>query len=169
MAALLLLLLFSAGVLLPSIEAQEAYSKLPDKYRKGVDLALQQLNSHFGVQHHFLFFKSLLKSDIESGFKVQYIYHNFYLKATTCARGTVNPSHQRCQFRNDRPLMDCGICYKTFAGEIEKDPKPYVHCLHKPKLTKAMSTTRQEHCRKMSYTSGAPTLLSSTKNETVKL
>ena len=65
MAALLLLLLLSAGVLLPSIEAQEAYSKLPDKYRKGVDLALQQLNSHFGVQHHFLFFKSLLKSDIE--------------------------------------------------------------------------------------------------------
>lgn len=63
--AALLLLLFSAGVLLPSIEAQEAYSKLPDKYRKGVDLALQQLNSHAGVKHHFLFFKSLLKSDIE--------------------------------------------------------------------------------------------------------
>lgn len=63
--AALLLLLFSAGVLLSSIEAQEAYSKLPDKYRKGVDLALQQLNSHSGVQHHFLFFKSLLKSDIE--------------------------------------------------------------------------------------------------------
>lgn len=34
-----------------------------------------------------------------------------------------------------QPLIDCAICYKTFAGKIEKEPKPYVHCLHKPALT----------------------------------
>uniref|UniRef100_A0A674B4N8 Retinoic acid receptor responder protein 2 n=1 Tax=Salmo trutta TaxID=8032 RepID=A0A674B4N8_SALTR len=157
--AALLLLLFSAGVLLPSIEAQEAYSKLPDKYRKGVDLALQQLNSHSGVQHHYLFFKSLLKSDIEPGFDVSYIYHNFYLKATKCVKGTVDA--RNCKFRDDRPLIDCAICYKTFAGKIEKEPKPYVHCLHKPALTEDMKTTRVDHCNTMSYQSGDATILAS--------
>ena len=34
-----------------------------------------------------------------------------------------------------QPLIDCAVCYKTFAGEIERDPKPYVHCVHKPALT----------------------------------
>ncbi|CAB1340639.1 unnamed protein product [Coregonus sp. 'balchen'] len=159
MAALLLLMLVSAGVLLSSTEAQEAYSKLPDNYRKGVDLSLQQLNSHSGVKHHFLFFKTLLKSDIEPGFGVSYIYHNFYLKATKCPKGTVDS--MQCKFRNDRPLIDCAVCYKTFAGEIEKDPKPYVHCVHKPALTEEITTSRVEHCNTMGYHSGAPTLLAS--------
>uniref|UniRef100_A0A8C8D7T8 Retinoic acid receptor responder protein 2 n=1 Tax=Oncorhynchus tshawytscha TaxID=74940 RepID=A0A8C8D7T8_ONCTS len=158
MSALLLLLL-SAGVLLSSIEAQEAYSKLPDKYRKGVDLALQQLNSHSGVQRHYLFFKSLLKSEIEPGFDVSYIYHNFYLKATKCGKGTVDAT--QCEFRDDRPLIDCAICYKTFAGKIEKEPKPYVHCLHKPALTEDMKTARVDHCNTMSYQSGDTTILAS--------
>ncbi|XP_078147550.1 uncharacterized protein LOC144543493 [Centroberyx gerrardi] len=158
MAALLLLLL-SAGALLFSANAQEAYNQLPDNYRKGVDLALEKLNSHVGIQHHFLFFRSLMKSDIQPGFDVTYIYHNFYLKATKCPKGTVDSN--QCQFRNDRPLIDCAVCYKTFAGEIEQDPKPYIHCVHKPALTEDMKTTRVDHCNTMGYSSGAPTLLAS--------
>lgn len=34
-----------------------------------------------------------------------------------------------------QPLIDCAICYKTYGGEIEQEPKPYVHCIHKPALT----------------------------------
>lgn len=64
MAALTLLLL-GVGALFLSAEAQEAYSNLPDPYKKGVDLALEKLNSHVGIQHHFLFFRSITKSDIE--------------------------------------------------------------------------------------------------------
>ncbi|KAL1006895.1 hypothetical protein UPYG_G00078600 [Umbra pygmaea] len=166
--AALLLLLVSAGVLMSSTDAQEAYTKLPDIYRKGVNLALDKLNSHSGVQHHFLFFKSLQDYDTESGFDVHYIYHNFYLKPTNCVKGTVNPNPQRCQFKNNRPLMDCAVSYKTFAGEIEKDPKPYVDCIQKPKLTEATKTTRLEHFRKMSYTSGTHTLLTVSKPDTDK-
>lgn len=61
----LLLLLLSAGALLYSAEAQGAYNQLPDDYKKGVDLVLRQLQSHAAVQHHFLFFRSLEKADIE--------------------------------------------------------------------------------------------------------
>ncbi|KAL1006894.1 hypothetical protein UPYG_G00078590 [Umbra pygmaea] len=157
--AALVLLLVSAGVLLCSPEAQGAYSKLSDNYRKGVNLALEQLSSHSGVQHHFLFFRSLLKSEIEPGFGVSYVYHNFYLKATTCQKGTVDSA--QCKFRNDRPMIDCAVCYKMFAGEIDKEPKPYVHCVHKPALTEDMKTTRIDHCNAMGYTRGAPTLLAS--------
>lgn len=64
MAALLLLLL-GVGALFFSSNAQEAYNKLPETYRKGVDLALEKLNSHAGIQHHFLFLRSVTKSDIE--------------------------------------------------------------------------------------------------------
>ena len=65
MAALLLLLLSSVGALLLVSDAQEAYDKLPQAYRAGVDLALEKLNSHAGIQHHFLYFRSITKSDIE--------------------------------------------------------------------------------------------------------
>lgn len=60
-----LLLLVCAGAVLYSAEAQDPYHELPDDYKKGVDLALGQLNSHAGVHHHFRFLKSLEKSDIE--------------------------------------------------------------------------------------------------------
>ncbi|KAJ8010163.1 hypothetical protein DPEC_G00072130 [Dallia pectoralis] len=159
MAARQLLFLVSAGVLLSSTEVHGGYSKLPENYRKGVDLALEQLNSHSAVLHHFRFYKSIQKSDIEPGFDVSYIYHNFYLKATYCRKGIVDSS--QCKFRNDRPLIDCSVCYKTFAGAIEKEPKPYIHCLHKPALTEVMKTERIDHCNKMGYTSGTPTLLAS--------
>ncbi|XP_042366717.1 uncharacterized protein si:ch1073-406l10.2 [Plectropomus leopardus] len=161
--AALLLLLFSAGALFLSSDAQEAYNQLPETYRKGVDLALEKLNSHVGIQHHFLFFRSVSKSDIEPGFDVSYIYHHFYLKATKCAKGTVDSAS--CQFRNDRPLIDCAICYKMFGGEIEQEPKPYVHCVHKPALTEEMKTTRVNHCNMLGYSSGSPTLLASTRTK----
>lgn len=60
-----LLLLVCVGALLHSSEAQEPYNGLPGAYRKGVDLALDQLNAHVSVLHHFRFLKSLEKSDIE--------------------------------------------------------------------------------------------------------
>ncbi|KAK5898094.1 hypothetical protein CgunFtcFv8_015541 [Champsocephalus gunnari] len=157
-----LLLLFCAGALVYSAKAQETYNVLPEDYKQGVDLAFEQLNTHAGVHHHFRFLRSLEKSDIQSGFGVRYLYHHFYLKPTKCAKGTIESISQICAFRNDRPLMDCAVCYKTAADQIETSPKPYVHCIQKPRLTKEMRTTRTEHCKKMSYNSGAPTLLAST-------
>lgn len=71
--AVLLLWLFSVGALLFSSNAQEAYDKLPENYKKGVDLALENLNSHTGIVHHFLFFKTVGKTDIE----VQYSLYCF--------------------------------------------------------------------------------------------
>ncbi|KAM6908305.1 uncharacterized protein PEZ65_016595 [Lycodopsis pacificus] len=158
--AVLLLLLFSVGALFLSANAQEAYDNLPETYRKGVDLALENLKAHDGIRHHFLFLRSITKSKIEPGFDVTYIYHNFYLKATNCQKGTVDATS--CRFRNDRQLIDCAVCYKTFGGGIEPDPIPYVHCVHKPALTEDMKTFRVDHCNTMGYSSGALTLLSST-------
>lgn len=60
----LLVVVLSAGVL-GSSEAQKDFRDLPESYRRGAELALQQVNSHKNVQNHFLFFKSLLKSDID--------------------------------------------------------------------------------------------------------
>lgn len=34
-----------------------------------------------------------------------------------------------------QPLMDCAVCYKMHRGEIEPEPKPYIHCLRKPAIT----------------------------------
>ncbi|NP_001373462.1 uncharacterized protein LOC100536977 precursor [Danio rerio] len=147
------------GVLLSSGGAQNSLSKLPDTVKKGVDLALKNVNSHEGVQQHFLFFKSLQQSKIEAGFDVTFIYHKFYLKATKCKRGTENADTTTCAFRNDRPLIDCAICYKTYAGKIEPEPIPYVSCVHKPALTEDMTKERLERCNKMGYSSGSPTLL----------
>lgn len=98
---------------------------------------------------------------LQSGFGVAFIYHHFYLKATTCPKGTSDVSG--CRHRNDRvsvfffcrcvwtefllelvlfcfcafmqPLMDCAVCYKTLREEMEPQPKPYVHCIHKTALT----------------------------------
>lgn len=60
-----LLLLVCAGALLYSAEAQDPYNDLPDSYKQGVYLALESLNYHAGVHHHFRFLRSLEKSDIE--------------------------------------------------------------------------------------------------------
>lgn len=35
-------------------------------------------------------------------------------------------------------MIDCAICYKTFEGEIQMEPKPYIHCVHKPVLTQVL-------------------------------
>ncbi|CAB1447378.1 unnamed protein product [Pleuronectes platessa] len=162
MAAELLLLLLCAGAGLHSAEAQELYDELPGSYMQGVGLAFQQLNLHSGVQHHFRFLRTVDKSEIEGGFSVKYVYHHFYMKPTSCAKGTTDPDPLNCPFRHDRPLMDCAVCYKTAGEQIEARPKPYVNCIQKPRLTKKMRMDRLDNCQKMSYNSGAPTLLSST-------
>uniref|UniRef100_A0A8C6UAM7 Retinoic acid receptor responder protein 2 n=1 Tax=Neogobius melanostomus TaxID=47308 RepID=A0A8C6UAM7_9GOBI len=135
--------------------AQDPYNDLPVGYRRGVDLALEKLSSHTTVHHHFRFLRTLDKS----GFGVKYLYQHFLLKPTRCAKGTTDSNPQRCPFRNDRPLMDCAVCYKTASDQIEPTPKPYVHCIQKPRVTEEMMNTRTEHCKKMTYNSGAPTLL----------
>nr|XP_040022996.1 uncharacterized protein LOC120811582 [Gasterosteus aculeatus aculeatus] len=155
-------LLLVCAVVLCSVRAQDAYDQLPDDYKKGVDLALELLETHAGVNHRYRFLRSLEKSDTESGFGVKYLYHHFFLKPTTCARGTPASSPQTCPFRNDRPMIDCAVCYKTSADQIESRPKPYVHCIQRPRLSPEMRTTRTQHCKKMSYNSGAPTLLAQT-------
>ncbi|KAG5268468.1 hypothetical protein AALO_G00212920 [Alosa alosa] len=158
MAYILTVLLLAAGVL-GCTEAQQAYSKLPDLYRNGVDLALQQLNSHSAIKNHFLFFKSLDKSDIDIRFGVRFFYHNFYLKVTSCAKGTANADPTKCPFRNNRPLIDCVACYNTYFGKIEPEPKPYIHCVHKPFFNQEVQTKRRIHCDGMNHMSGGGTLL----------
>lgn len=81
MAAGLLLLVF-AGAVLCSTEAQDPYNELPDNYKKGVDLALQNLNSHAGVHHHFLFLKSLQKSEIEVNLEFMVLYLSYLILAS---------------------------------------------------------------------------------------
>lgn len=158
MAAGLLVLVCAAAVLY-SVEAQEPYDELTESYKKGVDLAVAQLSSHNVVQHHFRFLRSLEKSEIETGFGVKAICHHFYLKPTKCPRATSDPSPQKCPFRNDRPLMDCAVSYKIAREQIESDPKPYIHCIQRPRLTEAMRVDRRDQCKKVSYSSGSPTLL----------
>lgn len=157
--ALFLLFFLSVQALVLSCYGQDAYNHLSEDYKKGVNLALEKLSTHAGVQHHFLFFRSITKSDIEPGFDVKYIYHHFVLKPTSCAKGTTDSS--ACHFRNDRPSIDCAVCYKTFGGNIEAEPKPYVHCIHKPSLTEEMRNLRIQQCNMIGYGSGTPTLLAS--------
>ncbi|KAM8881041.1 uncharacterized protein ACB058_001323 [Synchiropus picturatus] len=159
MAALLLLLL-AAAALLESTDGQQLYDKLPDSYKAGVDLALEKLRDHAGIQNHFLFFRSIAKSSLEPGYGVTFIYHHFHLKATNCSRGTNDTSN--CQFRHDRPLIDCGVCYNLFDGAIEPEPRPYVHCMHRPLLTEEMKSKRLQHCNALGHSRGAHTLLAST-------
>lgn len=35
-------------------------------------------------------------------------------------------------------LMDCAVCYKTANDLMIMDPKPYVHCIQKPRLTEVL-------------------------------
>nr|XP_061809955.1 uncharacterized protein LOC133600914 [Nerophis lumbriciformis] len=162
MAVLMLLLVLTIGgsLFCSSVDAQEAYDKLDEPFKKGVNLSLEKLSNHSSIQNHFLFFRSVAKSDVEAGFDVVFIYHHFYLKPTKCPKGTTDPSG--CSFRNDVPMIDCAICYKTFQGDIEAEPKPYLNCLHKPSVTPEVRTNRIEHCNRLAYSHGATNLLAST-------
>uniref|UniRef100_A0A3B4AI00 Retinoic acid receptor responder protein 2 n=1 Tax=Periophthalmus magnuspinnatus TaxID=409849 RepID=A0A3B4AI00_9GOBI len=159
MMALFLLVVLSIQALVLSTQGQEAFNNLSEDFKKGVNLALEKLSTHAGVQHHFLFFRSITQSDINPGFDVRYIYHHFLLKPTHCPKGTTESTG--CHFRNDRPPIDCAVCYKTFGGNIEVEPRPYVHCIHKPSLTEEMKTLRIKQCNIIGYGSGTPTLLAS--------
>lgn len=158
MAFVLSVLLLTAGVW-SSAEAQEAYTKLTEPYRIGVDLALQQVSNIPAARQHFLFFKSVELSHLDVGFGKSFFYHHFYLKATTCAKGTENPNSSKCPFRNDRPLLDCVACYNIYNGNIEPSPKPYIHCIHKPILSKESHNKRRDQCFDMNHISGGGTLL----------
>ncbi|XP_077101296.1 uncharacterized protein LOC143752145 [Siphateles boraxobius] len=149
MALLLLVVLLTAGV--SPNDAQQ----LSDIYKKGVELALHQINARHTIKHHFLFFKAIHQAEIEAGFGVTYIYHNFYLKATTCRRGTENTDTTTCAFRNDRPLIDCVICYKVSAGEI--DGKPYLNCMYRQVLSKESKREREIGCYQAGFGSLTPT------------
>ncbi|KAF6720536.1 hypothetical protein FQA47_009050 [Oryzias melastigma] len=156
MSAGLLLLLCAAAVLRPA-GAVGPYDQLPDVYRSGVDLVLEQLSSHASVQHHFIYLRSLEKTEIEGSFGVKYFNHHFFLKPTRCARGASREQH--CPPRNDRPLMDCLICYKTIYGQMDSNPKPYIHCMQRPRITAEMLAAREAECKKVSYNPGAATIL----------
>uniref|UniRef100_A0A1A7X068 Retinoic acid receptor responder protein 2 n=1 Tax=Iconisemion striatum TaxID=60296 RepID=A0A1A7X068_9TELE len=157
MAARLLLLVCAAAVL-HSAKAQDSYG-LPDSFKTGVDLALEQLTSSSNVKLHFRFWKTVDKSEHEAGFRQKFLYHHFHLKPTRCEKGTVASNSQSCVFRNDRPLMDCAVCYKMSPEGIENNPAPYVHCIQRPRLTKEMITERTQQCKKVNYTTGGATLL----------
>uniref|UniRef100_A0A3B3W0R9 Retinoic acid receptor responder protein 2 n=1 Tax=Poecilia latipinna TaxID=48699 RepID=A0A3B3W0R9_9TELE len=158
MAAGLLLLVCAGGLLLPA-EAQDSYNQLPTAVRAGVDLALEQLTSHASVKHHFRFLKSVEKKERDEGFGVLYLYHNFHLRPTRCAKGTPASDSRVCHFRNDRPVMDCAVCYKTVNEQIETTPEPYVHCIQRPRLTAEMTTTRLDHWKKMTYRTGGASIM----------
>jgi len=59
MALLLLVVLLTAGV--SPNDAQQ----LPDIYKKGVELALHQINARHAIKHHFLFFKAIHQAEIQ--------------------------------------------------------------------------------------------------------
>lgn len=63
MALLLLVVLLTAGVSLN--DAEDSFRKLPDIYKKGVELALHQINEHDDIQNHFLFFKAIHQAEIK--------------------------------------------------------------------------------------------------------
>uniref|UniRef100_A0A8C6WTV2 Retinoic acid receptor responder protein 2 n=1 Tax=Neogobius melanostomus TaxID=47308 RepID=A0A8C6WTV2_9GOBI len=156
MATVAQLLLFSA--LLYVAAAQNPYNDLPVGYRRGVDLALEQLNSSTAVPHHYRLFWTVEKTESDSGQGLKYLYHHFRLKPTRCAKGTTGTNAQRCPFRNDRPLMDCVTCYKTSSDQIEQIPEPYVNCIQKPRVTEEIKSDRIDHCEKMAYVPGASSL-----------
>ncbi|XP_066534809.1 retinoic acid receptor responder protein 2-like [Hoplias malabaricus] len=156
MAVLLLLVLLSAAELSRCGAEDQG---VPELYREGTELALDQVHSHSGVQIHFRFFKTISTSEIDGGFGGKFLFHNFLLKPTKCPKGTRDMDLTKCAFRTDRPMIDCAMCYKTFNGVIEKIPKPYVHCVHKPALTKGMIAQRTQTCQNVSYSSGAASVL----------
>lgn len=147
MAAGLLFLVCAAAVLY-SAEAWQPYNGLPEIYKKGVNLVRQELTTHSKIQHHYLFLKTVDKLETEGGFDWKYIYHHFFLKSTIAPQ----------------PLMDCVICYKAIANQIEGIPEPYVHCIQRQRLTEEMKKTRLGHYRNMIYHSGTSTLLALTDN-----
>lgn len=61
--AVFLLWLFSLGFL--AFPSYASYNNLPELYKKGVDLAVEKINSQANIVHHFIFFRSVEKSESE--------------------------------------------------------------------------------------------------------
>uniref|UniRef100_A0A669CPF3 Uncharacterized LOC100692589 n=1 Tax=Oreochromis niloticus TaxID=8128 RepID=A0A669CPF3_ORENI len=188
-----LLFLVCAAAVPYSAEARQPYNGLPEIYKKGVNLVRQELTTHSRIRHRYLFLKTVGKLETEGGFGEKYIYHHFLLNPTWCPRGITESYPQRCQrssyqvskcpqkrkvfclskhqqnsdalyvFIAPQPL-DCVICYKAIADQIEDKPEPHIHCIQGQRLTEEMKKTRLGHYRNMIYHSGAPTLLALTAN-----
>lgn len=62
MATLFLVVLFGC---VWSAGGQAELMELSDGYKAGAELAVEQVNTHPGVQQHFLFFRSLKKSEVD--------------------------------------------------------------------------------------------------------
>lgn len=71
MVTLFLVVLFG-GVW--SAGGQENLKKLSNGYKAGVELAVEQVNTHPGVQQHFLFFKSLKQSEVDVSLYASFLY-----------------------------------------------------------------------------------------------
>uniref|UniRef100_A0A8C9SEX9 Retinoic acid receptor responder protein 2 n=1 Tax=Scleropages formosus TaxID=113540 RepID=A0A8C9SEX9_SCLFO len=155
----LLAVILAAGAFLALTEGQKAHDQLTELEKKGVDLALQNLNSHPSTEHHILFSKTLDKFSSEAHFDDRFVYHNFYAKATTCTKQTEDPDPKQCPFRGDRPLIDCVICYKGHLENIVSEPKPYVSCVRRPALTEEIKNKRNEQCKTIQHSIGTITLL----------
>uniref|UniRef100_A0A668S6N1 Retinoic acid receptor responder protein 2 n=1 Tax=Oreochromis aureus TaxID=47969 RepID=A0A668S6N1_OREAU len=158
-----LLFLVCAAAVPYSAEARQPYNGLPEIYKKGVNLVRQELTTHSRIQHRYLFLKTVGKLETEGGFGEKYIYHHFLLIPTWCPRGITESYPQRCQRSSYQPL-DCVICYKAIADQIEDKPEPHIHCIQGQRLTEEMKKTRLGHYRNTIYHSGAPTLLALTAN-----
>lgn len=77
MAARLLWLLSVGALLLPS-DAVTEYDKLPETYKKGVDLALEKVHSRPDVRLHYRFFESVKKSTSEVQFDGSEVRNSVY-------------------------------------------------------------------------------------------
>ncbi|KAG7269565.1 hypothetical protein CRUP_029834 [Coryphaenoides rupestris] len=135
-------------------EAQAAYERLPAKFKLGADLALEKQNSRPGGKYHFVFFKSLMQSDIDPDTGELYIYHSFYIKATKCPQGTVDT--RNCTFRENKPEVECAMCYATFGDRVKAVPEPYISCARKTVLTEAVRRRDMNICNRMGDRTGAP-------------
>lgn len=73
--------------------------------------------------------------------RVSFAFWFWAASVELCNGGTVraplcpNLSLVFCLCAFMQPLIDCAVCYKMYGGNIEQEPKPYVHCIHKPALT----------------------------------
>lgn len=79
-----------------------------DLYMTGVKLAEQQINTHAGIQHHFRFFKSIRRSDIE----VTVNDYQTSASVSSCQSGDAGPGRRSGQvYSHPRSISEsCSCC-----------------------------------------------------------
>lgn len=127
--ALPLLLGLLAAVLGGSRAAVSTYSELSEALRGGVDLALDKLHGHAGIQHHFVFLRSVSKSDIQvqeaGGFAVPLVFPNV-LRVCAGARAcvfTASVLNSPAQFEVRQSLNSLEAGLKTLFLKKKKELK----------------------------------------------